>query len=38
MPMQTVLDRNAQQHLLDNRNILVVDDEEPVRRLIGYLL
>ncbi len=36
--METVLDRNTQQALLDNRNILVVDDEEPVRRLIGYLL
>lgn len=36
--MQTLLDRNAHQALLDNRNILVVDDEEPIRRLIGYLL
>ena len=36
--MQTLLDRNAYQALLDNRNILVVDDEEPIRRLIGYLL
>lgn len=36
--MEIVFDRTAQQHLLDNRNILVVDDEEPVRRLIGYLL
>lgn len=36
--MQTLLDRNAQQALLDNRSILVVDDEEPIRRLLGYLL
>jgi len=36
--MQTLLDRNTHQALLDNRNILVVDDEEPIRRLIGYLL
>lgn len=36
--MQTLLDRNAHQALLDNRNILVVEDEEPIRRLIGYLL
>jgi putative two-component system response regulator len=36
--METVSDRATQQALLDNRTILVVDDEEPVRRLIGYLL
>jgi putative two-component system response regulator len=36
--MQTLLDWNAHQAQLDNRNILVVDDEEPIRRLIGYLL
>jgi len=36
--MQALLDRNAHQAQLDNRNILVVDDEEPIRRLIGYLL
>ncbi len=36
--MQTLLDPNSHQALLDNRNILVVDDEEPVRRLLGYLL
>lgn len=36
--MQTLLDRNAHQALLDNRSILVVDDEEPIRRLLGYLL
>ena len=36
--MHALLDRNAHQAQLDNRNILVVDDEEPIRRLIGYLL
>jgi len=36
--MQPTVDRDTQQTLIDNRNILVVDDEEPVRRLIGYLL
>ena len=36
--MQTTFDRNAHHALLDNRNILVVEDEEPIRRLIGYLL
>jgi putative two-component system response regulator len=36
--MQAPLNRNAHQALLDNRNILVVDDEEPIRRVIGYLL
>ena len=36
--MDTISDQHTQQALLDNRNILVVDDEEPVRRLIGYLL
>jgi putative two-component system response regulator len=23
---------------MDNRSVLVVDDEEPIRRLLGYLL
>jgi putative two-component system response regulator len=36
--MQTLRDRTTHQALLDSRNILVVDDEEPIRRLIGYLL
>ncbi|HSA61556.1 MAG TPA: HD domain-containing phosphohydrolase [Nitrospiraceae bacterium] len=36
--MHTLLNRDSHQALLDNRNILVVDDEEPIRRLIGYLL
>jgi putative two-component system response regulator len=37
-PMPTQLDRESQQSLLDNRTILVVDDEEPIRRLLGYML
>lgn len=36
--MPTQLDRESQQALLDNRTILVVDDEEPIRRLLGYML
>jgi putative two-component system response regulator len=36
--MPTLLDRNPSQPLLDARDILVVDDEEPIRRLLGYLL
>ena len=36
--MSTLLDQQASRALLDNRNILVVDDEEPIRRLLAYLL
>ena len=36
--MPTLFDRTAYQALLDNRSILIVDDEEPIRRLLGYLL
>jgi putative two-component system response regulator len=36
--MQTVSDPAARQALIDNRNILIVDDEEAIRRLLGYLL
>ena len=36
--MPTLPDRDTQQTLLENRNILVVDDEEPIRRLLGYML
>lgn len=36
--MPTLSDQDTQQHLLENRNILVVDDEEPIRRLLGYML
>ncbi len=36
--MTVLLDHTAHQTLLDNRLILVVDDEEPIRRLLAYLL
>lgn len=36
MPIASV--RVNQQSLLDNRQVLIVDDEEPIRRLLGYLL
>lgn len=36
--MTALLDQDTQQSLLENRKILIVDDEEPIRRLIGYLL
>ncbi len=36
--MPTLPDRDRQQALRENRNILVVDDEEPIRRLLGYML
>ncbi|MGC4098476.1 MAG: response regulator [Nitrospira sp.] len=36
--MATLLDQTAHQALLDNRTLLVVDDEEPIRRLLAYLL
>jgi putative two-component system response regulator len=36
MPIASV--RANQQSLLDNRQVLIVDDEEPIRRLLGYLL
>jgi len=36
--MQTGTVRTPYQTLIDNRNILIVDDEEAVRRLLGYLL
>ncbi len=38
MSIQTVTDQTSQSALLENRNILIVDDEEPIRRLLGYLL
>lgn len=38
MTMQTVSDPAARQALIDNKNILIVDDEEAIRRLLGYLL
>jgi len=36
--MTLLLDRPTQQALLDLKRILVVDDEEPIRRLLGYML
>ena len=37
--MTLLLDRPSQQALMElKRNILIVDDEEPIRRLLGYLL
>jgi putative two-component system response regulator len=36
--MTVLLDPTTHQTLLDNRLILVVDDEEPIRRLLAYLL
>ena len=36
--MSTLPNQDTQQGLLENRNILVVDDEEPIRRLLGYML
>lgn len=36
--MQTFMNGLYDQALLDNRQILVVDDEEPIRRILGYLL
>ena len=36
--MPTLADQDSQQCLLENRAILVVDDEEPIRRLLGYML
>ncbi|HRI39796.1 MAG TPA: hypothetical protein PLO50_14665, partial [Nitrospira sp.] len=36
--MTVLLDQTTHHALLDNRLILVVDDEEPIRRLLAYLL
>jgi cyclic di-GMP phosphodiesterase len=36
--MTLLLDRASQQAALDLKRILVIDDEEPIRRLLGYLL
>ena len=36
--MTLLLDRSSQQAALDLKRILVIDDEEPIRRLLGYLL
>jgi len=36
--MTLLLDRASQQAALDLKRILVIDDEEPIRRLLAYLL
>ncbi len=36
--MTLLVDRSSQQAALDLKRILVIDDEEPIRRLLGYLL
>lgn len=38
MSIPNVTEVTSQQAILENRNILIVDDEEPIRRLLGYLL
>ena len=37
MSIPSVTEVTTQQAILENRNILIVDDEEPIRRLLGYL-
>ncbi|HXF94385.1 MAG TPA: HD domain-containing phosphohydrolase [Nitrospiraceae bacterium] len=36
--MPTPIPFNGYQSLIDEKHILIVDDEEPIRRLLGYLL
>jgi putative two-component system response regulator len=36
--MTQLLDRSSQRATLDLKRILIIDDEEPIRRLLGYLL
>ena len=36
--MTLLLDRSAHQALLDLKRVLVIDDAEPIRRLVGYML
>ena len=36
--MTLILDRSSHQALLDLKRVLVIDDEEPIRRLLGYML
>ncbi len=38
MSIPSVSEVATQQSILEDRNILIVDDEEPIRRLLGYLL
>ena len=36
--MTLLLDRPSQQALLELKRVLIIDDEEPIRRLLGYML
>ena len=36
--MTLLLDRSAHHDLLELKRVLIIDDEEPIRRLLGYLL
>ena len=36
--MTLLLDRSAHQALLELKRVLIIDDEEPIRRLLGYML
>ena len=36
--MTLLLDRPTQQALLELKRVLIVDDEEPIRRLLAYML
>jgi putative two-component system response regulator len=36
--MTLLLDRPSQQVLIELKRVLIVDDEEPIRRLLGYML
>ncbi|HET9865908.1 MAG TPA: HD domain-containing phosphohydrolase, partial [Nitrospira sp.] len=36
--MTLLLDRPTRQALLDLKRVLIIDDEEPIRRLLGYML
>ncbi len=36
--MTLLLDRPSQQALVDLKRVLIIDDEEPIRRLLGYML
>jgi putative two-component system response regulator len=36
--MTVLLDRPSQQSLIDLKRVLIIDDEEPIRRLLGYML
>ena len=38
MSIPSVTEVTTQQAILESRNVLIVDDEEPIRRLLGYLL